>query len=68
MPMNIDAVLTGVIHMWTDHALQNLSDQEEYSRSELSQVFLREKPDLTDSAFRWTLYNLQQEQKLFRID
>ena len=54
--------------MWTDHALQDLSDQEEYSRSELSQVFLREKPDLTDSAFRWTLYNLQQEQKLFRID
>ena len=54
--------------MWTDHALQDLSDQEEYSRSELSKVFLREKPDLTDSAFRWTLYNLQQEQKLFRID
>ena len=54
--------------MWTDHALQDLSDQKEYSRSELSQVFLREKPDLTDSAFRWTLYNLQQEQKLFRID
>ena len=39
--MNIDAVLTGVMHMWTDHALQDLSDQEEYSRSELSQVFLR---------------------------
>ena len=54
--MNIDAVLTGAMHMWTDHALQDLSDQEEYSRSELSQVFLREKPDLTDSAFRWTLY------------
>ncbi len=54
--------------MWTDYALQALSDQEEYSRSELSQVFLREKPDLTDSAFRWTLYNLQQDQKLFRID
>ena len=54
--------------MWTDHALQDLSDQGEYSRSELSKVFLREKPGLTDSAFRWTLYNLQQEQKLFRID
>ncbi len=54
--------------MWIDKALQDLSDHEEYSRSELSHVFLREKPDLTDSAFRWTLYNLQQEQKLFRID
>ena len=54
--------------MWTDHALQDLSNQKEYSRNELSKVFLREKPDLTDSAFRWTLYNLQQEQKLFRID
>ena len=60
--MNIDAALARrVMHMWTDHALQDLSDQKEYSRSELSQVFLREKPDLTDSAFRWTLYNLQQE-------
>ena len=44
--------------MWADHTLQNLSDQEEYSRSELSQVFLRKNPDLTDSAFRWILYNL----------
>ena len=66
--MNIDAMLTGVMHMWTDHALQDLSDQEEYSRSELSKVKKKKKPGLTDSAFRWTLYNLQQEQKLFRID
>ena len=54
--------------MWKEDVLRNLSDQEEYSRNELSQVFLREKPDLTDSAFRWALYNLQQEQKLFRVD
>ncbi len=54
--------------MWKDQVLRKLTDQKEYSRNELSQVFLREKPDLTESAFRWTLYNLQQENKLFRSD
>ena len=52
--------------MRTEQALQMLSDKETYSRDDLHRVLCSEEPDLSDSAFRWTLYNLQQEQKIFR--
>ena len=51
---------------WTDQALQKLSDKMVYGRGELLHVLRSEKADLSDSAFRWTLYNLLQEQKLFK--
>ena len=54
--------------MWTNQALRNLSDKKIYSREELFQIFCAEKEDLSESAFRWTLYNLQKEQQLFRVD
>ncbi|MCC8151691.1 MAG: hypothetical protein LIO96_09635 [Lachnospiraceae bacterium] len=54
--------------MWTNQALGNLSDKKIYSREELFQIFGAEKEDLSESAFRWTLYNLQKEQQLFRVD
>ncbi len=54
--------------MWADQALLKLSDKNIYHRRDLLQIFQREKDDLSDSAFRWVLYNLQREQKLFRID
>ena len=54
--------------MWTDKALLKLSDKTTYCRDDLFHLFLNEKSDLSDSAFRWTLYNLLQEQKIFRVD
>lgn len=52
--------------MWTDQALSKFPAGKSCSRNELFQLFQSEKPALTDSTFRWTLYNLQQDQKLFR--
>ena len=52
--------------MWTDQAMLKLSDKESYNREVLYHVLRKEKPDLSKSAFRWTLYNLQQKNKIFR--
>ena len=54
--------------MWTDQALLKLSDKTAYCRDDLFHAMQSEKADLTDSAFRWTLYKLLQEQKIFRAD
>ncbi len=54
--------------MWTDQALQKLSDKMAYCREDLFHALQSEKTDLSDSAFRWTLYNLLQEKKLFKTD
>ena len=58
----------GVKSMWIDQALLKLSDKTAYCRDDLLQIFRSEKQDLTNSAFRWTLYNLLQEQKIFKSD
>ncbi len=54
--------------MWTDKALIKLSDKTTYCREDLFHLFSDEKPSLSDSAFRWTLYNMLDEQKIFRVD
>lgn len=52
--------------MWTDQAMLKLSEKETYNRETLFRLLRGEKPDLSESAFRWTLYNLQKEQKIYR--
>ena len=54
--------------MWTEQALRKLSKDNTYHRDDLFQIFRAEKPDLSDSTFRWILYNLQKEEGLFRTD
>ena len=54
--------------MRTDSVLHELADHTAYSRKDLFQLLLQEKPDMTESAFRWTLYNMQQNQELYRVD
>lgn len=54
--------------MWTDQVLQNLSEETTYNRDTLYHALASEKSDLSDSAFRWTLYNLLREQKIFKTD
>ena len=54
--------------MWIDQALLKLSNKTAYCRDDLLRIFLSEKKDLSDGAFRWTLYNLLQEQKIFKTD
>lgn len=54
--------------MWTDQVLSRLSDGTTYCRDDLFHIFKSEKTDLSDGAFRWTLYNLLKEQKVFKTD
>ncbi len=54
--------------MWTDQALLKLSNKISYCRNNLFQVLRSEKNDLSDSTFRWTLYHLLQEQKIYKVD
>lgn len=54
--------------MWTDQAMMNLSSNKKYTRSELTKIFQTVNPGLTKSTFRWTLYNLQKTQRIFRKD
>ncbi len=53
--------------MWINNAMSKLSNIDSYCRKDLFQIFLSEKEDLSDSTFRWTLYNLLKENKLFKI-
>lgn len=52
--------------MWIDKALSELSDGITYSREDLLRILLSERPELSDATFRWTLYNLLQERKIFK--
>lgn len=54
--------------MWTDQVLQKLNGKMSYRREDLFHTLRSEKADLSESAFRWTLYNLLQEKKLFKVD
>ncbi len=54
--------------MWTDKAILTLSEESSYCREELFNIMKTEKEDLSDSSFRWALYNMLQEQKIFKVD
>lgn len=54
--------------MWTDQALLKLSNETAYHRDDLFRAFQKEKQDLSAAAFRWTLYSLLLEQKIFKTD
>lgn len=54
--------------MWADEVLSKLSSKKEYNREDLLRIFQAEKRDLSESAFRWMLYALLYNQKLFKID
>lgn len=51
-----------------DPVEKDFYDYTAYTRKELYQLILREKPNLSESTFRWTLYDLQRKHKLFRTD
>lgn len=53
--------------MWMNQALSKLSDKKTYHRDDLFEILRREKQDLSDSTFRWALYNLLRKQEIFRI-
>jgi hypothetical protein len=54
--------------MRTDQILTKLSNKTSYHRADLLAMLQREKKNVSDSTFRWTLYNLLQQQKIFKID
>ena len=54
--------------MWADSAISKMTDKTTYCRNDLVHILSSAKPDLSDSVFRWTLYNLLREKKLFRVD
>lgn len=53
--------------MWTEQVLDSLSKDRTYHRDDLFELAQKEDGGLTDSAFRWGLYDLQQKRELFRI-
>ncbi len=52
--------------MWTNQVISRLSADRVYCRDDLRYALREEKKDIGDSTFRWILYNLEREQKLFR--
>lgn len=52
--------------MLIDQMITTLSPGDAYSREDLYRSFLVEKHDLTDSSFRWLLYKLLLEKKLYK--
>ena len=52
--------------MWPDRILKKLSKDASYSRNDLYRVFLEGKPNLSESSFKWILYNLLKNGSLFR--
>lgn len=52
--------------MWTDNIVNKLSKDIIYSRNDLHRIFLEEKNNLTTSTFKWVLYDLLKNGKLFR--
>ena len=54
--------------MWMEQTLLELSEENTYHRSELFDIFKKTKQNLSAGTFRWTLYRLLKEQKLFKTD
>ena len=50
-----------------DYCLENLKNDRTYTRNDLIEVFRKEKGELNDSTFRWLLYNMQLQDRLFRV-
>ena len=50
-----------------DYALAMLKDDRTYTRNELIEVFRKENVELNDSTFRWVLYDLLLNSRLFRV-
>ncbi len=54
--------------MWTDRALLELEEEKTYSRDDLFRLFSYAKLGLSESTFRWTLYNLLRDGKIYKTD
>lgn len=54
--------------MWEYKAIENLSNEESYSREELFNIFSKVNNNLTKSTFGWVLYNLLDNKKLYRVN
>lgn len=50
-----------------DYALASLKDDRTYTRNDLIEVFRKENGDLNDSTFRWMLYNMLLNNRLFKV-
>lgn len=53
--------------MWADRALTKLSAEDKYHRNCLFRALQGEKKDLNEITFRWTLYHLLSEQKIYKV-
>ena len=50
-----------------DYVMKRLKGDRIYSRNELIEIFRKENKDLNEATFRWMLYNMQLQNKLFKI-
>lgn len=54
--------------MWVDNVINNLSKNKTYNRLELFELFKKENAELNANSFGWLIYNLQKDDKLYRIE
>ncbi len=54
--------------MWADKVLLELEEKRTYSRDDLFRLFRYARADLSESTFRWILYNLLREGKIYKKD
>lgn len=50
-----------------DYILSNLEDERTYTRNDLIEIFRKENKELNDASFRWMLYNMQLNNRLFKV-
>ena len=53
--------------MWSDEVIDMLAENKTYSRRQLYEILSSKKKDFNESTFRWSLYNLQKRNRLFKI-
>ncbi len=53
--------------MWADQAISQLSEKEVYHREELLQALKHERKNMSESSYRWELYDLEVHEKIFRV-
>ena len=53
--------------MQIDYFLSYLSDNRSYTRNDLLEILRRDNENISESTFRWLLYNLRIQGRLFRV-
>ena len=66
--ISVDIIFSGEKNFMNSAALiTKLSDEKTYSRNELKELFSDDSHTISDHTMNWLIYNLQKDEKIFRI-